>query len=116
MKTYRLEKDLKWNYGIRIQRDYATMTGKRIDIFCFKMIELPELGAMFQIKKGFWFSFVFAFNIRIERWFKLSNLGGNISAINVLMIHPCGFKITDQRYREIVSEMTTRQLKETTYE
>lgn len=46
----------------------------------------------------------------------LSNLGGNISAINVLMIHPCGFKITDQRYREIVSEMTTKQLKETTYE
>lgn len=69
MKTYRLEKDPKWNYGIRIQRDYATMTGKRIDIFCFKMSEIPELGAMFQIKKGFWFSFVFAFNIRIERWF-----------------------------------------------
>lgn len=69
MKTYRLEKDLNWNYGIRIQKDYATFTGKRIDIFCFKMSEIPELGALFQIDKGFWFSFAFAFDIHIEQWF-----------------------------------------------
>lgn len=40
----------------------------------------------------------------------LSNTGGKVTATNVLMIHPCGFKITDQRYKEIVSDMTTNQL------
>ena len=40
----------------------------------------------------------------------LSNAGGNITAINVLMVHPCGFKITDQSYKEIVSNIVNYQL------
>ena len=36
--------------------------------------------------------------------------------INVLMVHPCGFKITDQKYKEIVSNMTNQQLEKMQYE
>lgn len=48
--------------------------------------------------------------IKSDQVSALSNAGGNVTAINVLMVHPCGFKITDQKYKEIVSNMTNQQL------
>ena len=29
-----------------------------------------------------------------------------------LMLHPCGFKITEQRYKEVVSSMVSKELKQ----
>jgi hypothetical protein len=68
MKTYRLENDAKWNYGIRLERDWATLTGRVITIFCFKQDRLRYLGECFSIDHGFWFDFVWAFKIRTEIW------------------------------------------------
>lgn len=69
MKKYRLENDTKWNYGIRYGRDWATMDGRLLEVFCFKQDRPSEPGECIVIKHGFWFSFVWRFKVylRIER-------------------------------------------------
>lgn len=67
MKLYRLEYDLKWNYGIRIFPDFKTL-GTRFEIFCFKY-RYYEDEFKLKIEKGFRWAFVFYFKINIEKVF-----------------------------------------------
>jgi hypothetical protein len=69
MKLHRLKNDTRWNYGIRITDDYATM-GRVLQIFCFRQKRIPDLGECMNIYRGFWFDL--RWFVRVEKWWSWS--------------------------------------------
>ena len=57
MKTYRLQNDTRWNYGIRVNPSSYLMRGTSVHIFFFRQDSSVGNGAMYSVDHGFSWSF-----------------------------------------------------------